>query len=86
MIVVDLISDNPNNKFAPYQRMANAIIDLTREKGKCEPQDLLVLGFSKQEAIDLWHMSHAMANVELHLMEDKIAPGITRGKCNVCRL
>jgi hypothetical protein len=67
MIVIDLVSDNPNNKFAPHQRMANAIIVLTQKNGKCVPQDLLALGFSKIETVDYWHMAKAMADVELRL-------------------
>ncbi len=79
MIVIDLISDNPDNKFAPYQRMANAIIDMTRQYGKCIPQDLEPLGFSKQETLDFWHMANAMANVELKLMDRKALPRFKRG-------
>ena len=68
MIVIDLISENPDHKFAPYQRMANAIIDLKQKNGNCLPQDLLAVGFAKQETTDLWHMANAMAAVELRLM------------------
>ena len=66
---VGFIRGDFDDKFAPYKRMANTIIDLTRKNGGCEPQDLLALGFTKQETIDLWHMSNAMANVELKLAE-----------------
>lgn len=80
MIVIDLISENPNNKFAPFQRMANAIIDLTRKNGGCLPEDLLAAGFTKQETDDYWHMSFAMACVELKLMEDEPLPRFKREK------
>jgi hypothetical protein len=43
MIVLDLISDNPEHKFAPYQRMANAIINCTQKNDECAPEDLLAL-------------------------------------------
>ena len=66
--------NDPNSKFFPYQRMATAIIDLTRENGGCDPQDLLTHGFTKQETIDLWHMANEMAGVELRLMEQTSLP------------
>jgi hypothetical protein len=74
MIVIDLSSENPENKFAPYQRMAKAIVDLTRKNGGCVPQDLLALGFTREETVDRWHMAHAMAAVELKLMKGKKPP------------
>jgi hypothetical protein len=67
MIVVDLVIENPKNKFAPYARMANAIIAVTKEKGGCLPQDLLEKGFSKEETVERWHMANAMASVDLKL-------------------
>jgi hypothetical protein len=73
MLVIDLISENPANKFAPYQRMANAIIDLTNKNGGCSPEDLLPLGFSKVETAERWHMANAMANVEIKIMEASAA-------------
>jgi hypothetical protein len=68
MIVIDVMNENPHNKFAPYQRMATAIVEVTKEKGGCLPQDLLEKGFTKEETIDRWHMAHAMAEIELKLM------------------
>ena len=73
-----MILDAPDNKFAPHVRMANAIINLTRKNGGCVPQDLLTLGFTKQETIDLWHMANAMACVELRLIESKSSSGFDR--------
>ena len=78
MIVIDLVSDNPENKFAPYQRMANAIIDLTRKNGECFPKDLLRFGFSKEETDERWHMANAMANVELKLTKRSFLPRFWR--------
>ncbi|MDD3183324.1 MAG: hypothetical protein PHD48_11060 [Alphaproteobacteria bacterium] len=66
--VITLAAAAFDEKFVPYQRMAGAIIDLTNRNGACEPKDLLALGFSHQETIDLWHMANAIANVELRLM------------------
>jgi hypothetical protein len=68
--VIDLIGVEFDEKFAPYQRMANVIIHLTRKNGGCLPQDLLARGFTIQETRDLWHMANAMANVELRLMKN----------------
>ena len=70
MIVIDIISDNPNHKFVPYQRMANVIIDLTRKNGWCLPQDLCAVGFTNEETKERWHMAQAMASVELKLIND----------------
>ena len=66
--VIKLIGTEFDSKFAPYQRMANVIIHLTRKCGDCLPEDLLSLGFSKKETNERWHMAHAMASVELRLM------------------
>jgi hypothetical protein len=80
MRIVDCAITNPANKFAPYQRMANAIIERTRQHGGCRPQDLLALGFTQQETLDQWHMAHAMASIELKLMENETLPNLTQGK------
>ena len=71
MLTTNIVSDKPENKFAPYERMAAAIFNLTKKNGECWPQDLLQHGFTKQETIDLWHMANAMALVELRLMESQ---------------
>ena len=67
--VIELIGAGFDNKFAPYLRMANVIIELTRKHGDCLPQDLLPFGYSKEETDERWHLAHAMATVELRLME-----------------
>jgi len=69
MTSINLINRDIDNKFAPYQRMASVIIDLTRKQGECLPDDLLVVGFTKEETNERWHMAHAMANVELKLTD-----------------
>lgn len=68
MMILDLVSDDPSKRFAPYQRMATAIAEFTRQKGSCLPQDLLPLGFPRQETADLWPMAQALAAIELKLM------------------
>lgn len=83
MMIVDLVSDNPEHTFALYQRMASAIIELTRAHGGCLPQDLLPLGFTREETVDQWHMAHAIASVELKLL-DPDSRSLWKGK-NRCR-
>ena len=73
MLVIDIVCDDPDNKFAPYQHMANAIIEVTHKHGDCVAQDLWALGFTRDETRNCWHMAHAMATVELTLMERRIA-------------
>lgn len=68
MIVVDPVSENSKNKYAPYERMATAIVKITKENGGCLPHNLLEKGFTRQETVDLWHMAQAMAEIELKLM------------------
>jgi hypothetical protein len=71
--VINLLGVAFDEKYAPYQRMANVIIKLTRKHGDCLPQDLLPFGFSKADLDERWHLAHAMANVELRLMEQSDA-------------
>ncbi|MDD3183473.1 MAG: hypothetical protein PHD48_11825 [Alphaproteobacteria bacterium] len=66
--VISLIGAEFDCKYLSHQRMANAIIHLTRKNGDCCPLDLLKVGFSEQETDERWHMAHAMAAVELRLM------------------
>jgi hypothetical protein len=70
MMIVDLVADNPKNKFAPHLRMASAIVELTNRNGGCLPQDLFALGFTKEETINQWHMAYALASVELKLLKE----------------
>ena len=74
MIVVDLISENPERNFAPYQRMATAIVEVASQAGRCSPQDLPSHGFDRQEIAALWPMAHAIAALELDVMDCNILP------------
>ncbi|MDD3370867.1 MAG: hypothetical protein PHE27_03465, partial [Alphaproteobacteria bacterium] len=60
-----------DSRFAPYLRMANVIVHCTRRQGFCRSCDLLPFGFSEREIAERWHMSCAMADVELRLVSDK---------------
>ncbi|MDD4600963.1 MAG: hypothetical protein PHQ46_07890 [Negativicutes bacterium] len=65
---VTLAGESFDEKFVLSWRMASAIIGITMKQGKCGSKDLLSLGFSNDEIGERWHMAHAMASVELHLM------------------
>jgi len=71
MIVIDLVTDKSENKFAPYQRMANCIINVAQKNGRCLPKDLLAAGFTREETSERWHMAYAMAKIELKIMGDE---------------
>lgn len=73
MMIVDLINNDPDKRFATYQRMATAIVDITCERGECVPADLMKRGFDRQEVLDRWHMANSMAAVELKLMDSQSA-------------
>jgi hypothetical protein len=77
--ITEPVSNGQEDKFAPYERMATTIVELTKKNGGCLPQDMLQHGFTTQETLELWHMANAMAEVELKLMENKNVPG--RGEC-----
>jgi hypothetical protein len=80
MIIVDIMTTDETKKFSVYERMANAIADLTRKNGGCLPQDLLALGFTKDKTIDHWQMAQTMASVELKLMDGGGLPNFKREK------
>lgn len=69
MQVVDLISTEPEGKFGPAERMATAIVEIYREQGGCLPQDLLTKGFTNDEIVRHWPMAHALAKIELNIMD-----------------
>ena len=83
MLIIDLMNESPSKRFSIYQHMATTIVDLTRENGGCLPQDLLQHGFTKEETVELWHMAHAMAEVELKHMESNAVPNFKREKHHV---
>jgi hypothetical protein len=66
--IADLVESDEDQKLSLVSRMAVAIIKVKQAQGGCLPQDLLELGFTKDETIDNWHMASAMANVELKIM------------------
>lgn len=80
IIIVDIMTTDKTKKFLVYERMASAIVALTRKNGGCLPQDLLELGFTKDETIDHWQMAQTMANVEIKLMEGGGLPNFKREK------
>jgi hypothetical protein len=49
--------------------MATAIVELYREKGGCQPQDLLSKGFTNEEIDRHWTLAKALAQVELNIMD-----------------
>ena len=69
MRVVDLVTDKPEAKFAPAERMATAIAEIYREQGGCLPQDLIAKGFTPEEVDRHWAMAKALALVELKIMD-----------------
>jgi hypothetical protein len=69
--VVDLITSDEDQKFAPAGRMAAAIIEITQENGGCLPQDLNARGFTPAEVARYWHMAKSLADVEMKLMSDQ---------------
>lgn len=66
--VVDLVSDNEDRRYEPAGRMAAVIVDITREKGGCLPQDVQEAGFAPADVARDWHMARALASVELKLL------------------
>jgi len=67
----DWVGGNFDGKYVPHKRMANVIIHCTQRYGNCSSRDLLPFGFSECEIAERWHMSSAMAAVELRLMANK---------------
>jgi hypothetical protein len=55
-----------------HQRMTKAIIKIIHENGECLPQDLLALGFSREETVEQWRSAYAEAHAELQ-RQKKIA-------------
>lgn len=54
------------SKFDVQSRMAEAIANITQEKGGCLPQDLNAKGFSPEEVTRYWAMASALAAVKRH--------------------
>ena len=68
--VVDLITSDDDQTFAPAGRMAAVIIEITQENGGCLPEDLNARGFNPAEVARHWHMAKSLAEVETRLMRD----------------
>ncbi|MDE1902050.1 MAG: hypothetical protein KGI37_10475 [Alphaproteobacteria bacterium] len=66
--VIDLVTDDPNHKFAPYQDMANAILSIVCANSACSLGDLLAVGYSNHEIAERWHMANEMARIELKII------------------
>ena len=69
--VIDLVTSDKDQMFAPAGRMAAAIIEITHESGGCLPQDLNAKGFTPTEVARHWHMAKSLAEVEMKLMSDQ---------------
>ncbi len=65
--IVDLVSDNDNKRYEPAARMAEAMIDIIRDKSDCLPQDLNDKGFTPDEIAQHWHLAKSLAAVELRM-------------------
>lgn len=70
-MIVDIHTENPDRKFSVFERMASAIVELTQRNGGCLPQDLLSLGFTKDETAEQWRMATALATIELKMSKAK---------------
>ena len=56
-------------QFETHQRMANTIVEVIKEKGSCEPRDLLNKGFTYEEIERCWSLAYGLAKVELDWMD-----------------
>ncbi|MDD3183376.1 MAG: hypothetical protein PHD48_11325 [Alphaproteobacteria bacterium] len=65
MIVVDVLSQDPDAGFASCQKMAVAIAATMKSKGKCKPEDLLDRRFSHEEIKRCWDVAHCFARFDL---------------------
>lgn len=69
--VIDLITTDHDKKFEPAGCLASAIVSLLQQKRQCRPSELVAIGFAAEEVDAYWHMAHALALVEIHLMPDE---------------
>ncbi|MDD3287581.1 MAG: hypothetical protein PHX43_01055 [Alphaproteobacteria bacterium] len=65
MIIVDILSENPEKNFAPYQNMTNAIASIVSAKGKCVRTDLRTHNFSSEEVNTLMPVAMFFAEIEM---------------------
>lgn len=66
---VSSVAVNPQGRFAEAERMADAVVEVYREKGGCLPHDLIAKGFTYEEVELHWAMAKALAHVELKMMD-----------------
>ncbi|MDD3288695.1 MAG: hypothetical protein PHX43_06815 [Alphaproteobacteria bacterium] len=64
MIIVDIKSDNPSNKFAPCQNMAEAIASLIKDCGECTASGLKSKNFTEEEIKRHMPMANALVEAE----------------------
>jgi len=76
--IVDQITTKMDKRFEPVARMADAIVEITLEKGNCEQKDLLVTGFTHQDVATLWHFANALASIELKCRANDICSSFER--------
>jgi len=70
MLVVDLITTDEDQKFAPAGRMATVIIEIIQKQRGCLPQDLNERGFTVEEVSQYWRMASSLVTVEMKLMDE----------------
>lgn len=67
MLVVNL--QGAHDTFELHQQMASVIVEIIREKGSCDKEDLYGHGFSLDEIERGWLMATSLAKVELNWMD-----------------
>lgn len=61
------VEPSSEGSMAVIDRMASAIVDLiTAQEGRCEPDDLLTKGFTREEIDRHWKMAQALAYVKMN--------------------
>jgi hypothetical protein len=65
MMIVDVLSQDPNANFAPCQKMAVAIASTMKSKGKCKPNDLIDQHFSHEEIERCWGIAQCFARFDM---------------------
>ena len=68
--VVDLVTTDEDQKFAPAAGMAGTILEIIQKHGRCTPCDLNEKGFTPDDIKRHWHMAYALARVELNLLSE----------------
>ncbi len=63
MMILSVTGDP--HAFEPYERMATAIVDILKDKGKCTRADIQPKGFSAQEIERCWNTAFGLAHIDL---------------------